>query len=116
VVTSLAILASTGVLGLVAVVVMNGRGRGLEATVVLAIVVVAGVFLAAYLSASSGPDHPSCSDCQRHLGRYWDPTTATLLALVGLGGLLAGSSIGALGRLVVRGIWLRFRQDGHGSR
>jgi uncharacterized membrane protein YoaK (UPF0700 family) len=107
--SSLALFGLTAGIGVVAGAALRRRYR-LAAMTGLAIAIVIGVFLAAYLSGSPGPEHSSCDDCPNLLGRYWDPKTTTVLAFVGVSGFIAGSGVGALARPLIRGLQLLFRQ------
>jgi hypothetical protein len=91
-------------LAVLAVAIGGLRERSVGATAALGVATFVGIYVVAYLSASSGPAHPSCEDCQRHLGRYWDPPYVTLLAILGVIGVAMGAFVGTALLAVVGGV------------
>lgn len=65
-----------------------------------ALLLFAGVFVFAYLSASHTPIGSSCSNCEQFAGRYWEPDLVALLALIASAGWCLGAGAGVL----VRGV------------
>jgi hypothetical protein len=58
----------------------------------LGLVPAAGFVVWAYLGATT--DRQRCSDCVHVLGRWWQPSVATFLALCGYVAWLAGTGVG----------------------
>ena len=94
----------TGVLALAVIGVIGPGRRAIYALIALVVVVLVGVYLWAYLSASNTPNNSDCDGCGQHFGRYWDPTYTVLWALVGFAGLVIGASVGMLGRFAMHGL------------
>lgn len=65
--------------------------------------VLAAVFvLVVYLRAPTAHAPHGCSDCGLYLGRWWEPGVIVVVVSFGLGGWVAGTTVGATARRVFR--------------
>jgi hypothetical protein len=60
------------------------------------------IVLAAYLTADA--DSKSCSDCERFLGRWWEPQFVLFVVAIGYVLYLVGIGLGAFCRELIRAL------------